>query len=513
MDANVPVLSGDRVLRVDVYRPGEATGVTVVVTRTMYGKGRHLAEGRAWAARGFAFVVQDVRGRYESDGCWEPYRNEREDGAALLDWLASQPWAGDIVLSGGSYNAFAAWSAALARPDVPAAIISTAPVLGFDRVKFDPSGVLRLDEHVRWWVDHADGRVDRAGLAEAMLAADPELLRHCPVIDIGRRLGTVAPGWATVVDAGPQPGPEAIGDEELSALDVPTLTLCGLYDLVTDDAIRLWQLLGTGAAAHRRHTLILGPWDHDLGLRPGAASTVFPTARLDLGGTVVDWLQGLHSESRSEVRVLPIGSDRWIRTTAWSPHQAGRLVTWHAQPDGSLRHETPLAGDAGDSGAFVEFVEHFNDPFPSVVPGSDRSALENRTDVVRFTSAPLPTPMTIAGRPTAELVATSSAPGADWIVRLAVVTEDGRIAELSVAVHVASSSGRQKTSLRLTPVAATLDAGCRLRLEVAAADFPRLARNPGTGDDRYRTCRSLGSTRRVMTAGTALRLPVVAGEQ
>jgi uncharacterized protein len=510
VEANVRIGPHDAALATDIYRPDHGGPATVIVARTMYGKHRHLREGMAWAARGYAYVIQDVRGRYESGGDWEPYRNERADGADLVDWLRTRPWAGDLVLLGGSYNAYTAWAAAVSRPDVVTGVVSLAPAMGFDAVKFDRCGVLRLDEHVHWWVDHADGRVDRAGLAAAMATTDPSVVAHLPVTDIGSRLWVDAPTWRAVIDHGPRPGPEAVDDEEIRALEVHSLHVCGWYDVLAPEAIRLWRLLSGREADRYGHTLVVGPWDHDLTLGgPGPDEQVFPSEPFDLGGTIVTWLQGLATAPPPvEVRVLPIGSTRWVQGTTWPPGPAGghRVARWHAGPDSTL------LADPGPPGG-IEIVDDPDRPVPSVVAGWDRRPVEVRPDIARFTSAPLAEPLTICGVPSVVLEATSTATASDWIVRLVVVRAGGSIAELAAGTHVARRRRLAGVEVELSPCCAVVAAGDRLRVEIAGTDFPRLARNLGTGD-RYRSSDVLSSTRTVLTGGeaaTSVSVPLLVG--
>lgn len=503
----IPVPFGS--LATDVYRPESHGRSPVVVTRTAYGKNNHLDEGIAWATRGFAFVVQDIRGRYESDGVWSPYQNERDDGAALLDWLARQAWVGNIVLLGGSYNAFAAWSAAVARPEATAAVISLAPAMGFDAVKFDPAGILRLDEHVHWWIDRADSRVDRPGLAAAVVANDPTIMSHLPVVEISERLCVDAPGWRRVVDAGPTPGPEPITAAELADVDVHSLHVCGWFDLVAADTIQLWQqLVGTGTARH--HDVVLGPWDHDLTLSQVDNSTdVFPPQPFDLGGTLAKWIRDLDTTPPSaRAHVLPVGTNLWIRDTQWPPRNGytSRVEVFHLSKEGFL-------GPTPDAEQFeVSFVDEPAAPVPSVVAGWDRRGLEYRSDVASFTSDPLAESVLIAGSPVLQLWARSSNTHSDWIARLVVLLPCGSCVELATGTHVASELRAEGIILEMGPIAAHLSEGSRIRLEIAGTDFPRLARNLGTGHDRYNTAQVAASRRAVRTGtlgGTALHLPVI----
>ncbi|MGL5830209.1 MAG: CocE/NonD family hydrolase, partial [Angustibacter sp.] len=143
------------VLATDVYLPAARPSAPAVLLRTPYGRARHTDEGRGWARRGYAFVVQDVRGRADSGGQWRPYHAERSDGCSVVHWVASQSWCdGRVIPAGGSYAAFAAWAAALETPDHVVAVLSSVPAMGTQIVNFAPSGPLALYRHTWWWSEN-----------------------------------------------------------------------------------------------------------------------------------------------------------------------------------------------------------------------------------------------------------------------------------------------------------------------------------------------------------------------
>nr|BFE85333.1 hypothetical protein GCM10020093_079340 [Planobispora longispora] len=218
--------------------------------RTPYGRTRHLAEAHGWARRGIAAVVQDVRGRYESGGRWEPYVHEREDGRELLRWVLGRPWCdGRVILYGSSYGAFCAVEAAAGEPEGVAGVISAVPALG--AVAREPGGVPKLYSHAWWWTTYGDGRTERVGLLDTRIADDPDALRHLPVTDLPARLGVPLPGWER---AWRDPAPPR------ADVRVPLLSVAGLHDPFLDDAVDLWR------RARGPRTLVVGAWQHDLGL-------------------------------------------------------------------------------------------------------------------------------------------------------------------------------------------------------------------------------------------------------
>src|SRR5262245_12383255 len=115
----VPMRDGV-VLMATVWRPSTGERVPALVTRTPYGRG---ADATApdfipqAIARGYAVVVQDVRGRYASEGEYEPYRHEGPDGYDTIEWAARQPWSSGVVGTFGlSYPGAVQWLAAVERP-------------------------------------------------------------------------------------------------------------------------------------------------------------------------------------------------------------------------------------------------------------------------------------------------------------------------------------------------------------------------------------------------------------
>ncbi|MGW0763850.1 CocE/NonD family hydrolase, partial [Streptomyces sp. NPDC002814] len=171
-------------LATDVRLPDGDGPFPAVLIRTPYDRGRHRAELRGWAHRGFAALVQDVRGRHASPGEWHPYANEAADGAATVRWIRGQSWSdGRLVAVGASYAAHCALALALdaptdARPD---AVIAAVPALSPAETAREPSGVERLLARAGWWAAHGDRPdSDESALGKA-LAADPGLLTHLPL--------------------------------------------------------------------------------------------------------------------------------------------------------------------------------------------------------------------------------------------------------------------------------------------------------------------------------------------
>lgn len=493
--------AGGTMLATDVYLP-DLEAAPVVVTRTPYGRHAHLGEGLGWRGNGFGYVVQDVRGRYDSDGVWLPYQGERADGIALAEWVMAQPWCdGRIIACGASYGAYTAWALATGAPDLVRGVISQVPAMGLRRVKFESERVLRLAEHAAWWVEHADARTSRDGLAAAMFAREPGLLAHLPVVDLPSRMWADVPGWSSVITE--ESPDEVVEDTELAELAVPTMHIGGWYDLLVPETLRQWHLAGSGLDRRPARTLLIGPWGHELSGTSVGSREHGAQARLSLGEQQVLWIRHVLAEpyGPARVKVFLVGADRWWQGDRWPP--PGSHVVLHAV-SGVLTLAPP------EREGEEEFAYDPADPFPSRELGFDRSDTGARLDAVRFASAPLPEPLTLGGSPRVHLHATADAPGVDWVTHLVERRADGTA--LAIARGSAHDTSADRHEIELTPVALTVPAGSRLELEITGGDFPRLARNLGTGKDRYTTTGTALSHHIVCTGPntpTRIILPIV----
>ena len=141
----------------NVYLPNETSRLPAILVRTPYGKGADInANYQAFVEHGYAIVVQDVRGRYESEGAFEPLTQEINDGDDTLNWVARQPWCnGKIGMMGGSYVGIVQWKAALANNPHLKAIFPV--VSGYDDYRdryYSTGGALKLGNRLEWMAEN-----------------------------------------------------------------------------------------------------------------------------------------------------------------------------------------------------------------------------------------------------------------------------------------------------------------------------------------------------------------------
>ncbi|GGZ60373.1 peptidase S15 [Streptomyces inusitatus] len=481
-------------LATDLTLPGTRPPYPAVVIRTPYGRQNHRAEARAWAARGFAAVVQDVRGRYGSEGEWRPYRHEAADGAATLRWIRARPWSdGTVVAAGASYAAHCALAAALEPEDTdtgPDAVIAAVPALGAPETAREPSGVERLLGRAGWWAAHGDRPDSDAAALDRALADDPRLLEHLPLTGLPERLGRELPSWRGLWEDGDSR--DRLVDRAPAAR-VPLLAIGGARDPFAADTLRLWRAWGGPAR------LLIGPWGHGLTAEP--APDARPGHRLNLGALYTRWARAALAGTLAPGRrgALALGDSEH-----WHPAAAPRARTLLSRPFGRS-HGLPLH----HGGHFLA------DPARPVRSDDLSVPADGEPDRALLLSAPLPRPLDLFGPAGAKLRATADTPAADWFVRLTVLTPDGRARPLALGTaRRADPPGRPaELTVPLGHLARRIAPGSRLRLEISGHHFPAHARNPHTGEDPMTATRLAPSRRVLDPAGGALLLTAGPGRR
>jgi len=200
----VTVRDGIR-LATDIYLPAGAGPFPAILQRTPYGKlaERPVAYARWCATRGYVGIVQDVRGRLDSEGTWTPYDNHEDtDGYDTIDWVVGRPWSdGRVAAAGSSYGAFAAFMAALSGHLALKAIVARVPATGLFHRHFYHGGIFSLARLA--WGTSVNRRVlqelpesgTTRSVFETLIAERPELLLHLPVAEIGDLFPMRLPWW------------------------------------------------------------------------------------------------------------------------------------------------------------------------------------------------------------------------------------------------------------------------------------------------------------------------------
>lgn len=522
MQLDVPARMRDGVtLRANVYRPEGDGPWPVLLTRTPYGK--DATEAASWldplrAVRaGFIVVVQDTRGRFASDGEWEPFRYESEDGYDTVEWAARLPGSnGRVGMFGASYLGNTQWTAAIEQPPSLAAIAPSLtwsdPLEGL----FARGGAVELGVTLPWALGTGAAHLARLSLSEAERA---------------RRLQTLFDDFDGLIDDGywdlpvndtavmrrndvPELGGiRALADRSVAEwcaiagrhdrVTVPSLHVAGWHDNLTQGVLDSYLAM---AALGRPARLVVGPWTHltfadaigeqCFGIR---SSRLGPPAHPegDLDDVHIAWFRryldpgaacAAQTAEAPPVRIFVMGHNQWRDEQAW-PLARAREQRWHLHADGTLAPDLP-----GADAAPTTFLYDPADPVPTVggnhvlvpayPPGPyDQARVEARPDVLVFTSEPLQYELEVTGRVRVVLHAASSAPSTDWVARLCDVHPDGRSYNVCDGIiRIADGADElQRIAIDLWSTSNAFLAGHRVRVHVTSSNFPRWDRNLNTG--------------------------------
>ena len=523
-ERNVAIPMRDGViLRANIFRPDTSRPVPAILHRTPYGKGE--AGNNAFARAGYAFVNQDARGRYASDGDYTLFSAEHtgdaEDGYDTVEWVAAQPWCdGNVGTYGFSYNAWMQWQLAKLRPPhLKAMLAATIPT---ETIPLDWPGGFRPGRRIKWWLTTiAPDLRKRAGMPPPHTPAEAREIWDD--LEFGR-MSYMVP-WMDVVRLLPPQMAGPVEDwlkepnarpwrfmENHCEVEVPNLDISGWFDHCNDSIQHLpgMQKNARTEVARTQTKVIIGPWFHgSLGMRKVGDIDFGPQAEMDKVALAVrwfdHWLKGVDNgvDREPAVRYFVLGAKCWREAETWPPPDTA-AKTLFLSSDGDARSvegSGRLADEAPSDESCDAYVYDPQNPVPTLwtqalftVP-SDRRRIEYRRDVLIYRTAPLEEEVEIAGHPEVVLYAASSAPDTDFFARLVDDDPDGIALEVCygmVRARHRDSLDREEfltpgevTEFRITlgPTACRFLKGHRVRLEITSSDFPNHDRNHNTGGD------------------------------
>jgi uncharacterized protein len=528
MERDVPCTTRDGVtLFADIYRPADDGSYPVLLMRTPYDK--TLAQSDigyahpSWYARhGYVVVIQDCRGRGQSEGEFYFDRNEAEDGFETVEWAAKLPSAnGRVGMYGASYVGRTQLMAATLRPPNLRTIIPAFTYGSMYDVIYR-AGAFQIGLTLQAAIFHAHliaarSRAEDPAAYEALVRAMHDVHRHywnLPLRSQPFFQDDHAPWWRDWID---HPCYDdywrANGvSDDFSRITVPALHITGSYDIclsMTVETFRGLQLHAGEAEARSRQKLLIGPWQHMPWLAVTGASPEIANWRV-VDDWQVLWFDQLLKDHPSHVLDSPVTAyvqgDGWRDLPAWPPdetnrkqlffHSGGRANT--REGDGTLSEENP--------GREPPDVYAYDPAFPTMAegghsccwPGSpmgpeDQTAAQGSKAVLTFTSAPLHGDVDVVGDLTVRLYAASTARDTDFVARVCVVDTCGCARNLQEGiVRARFRESLEKPELiepgtvyqyeiALGPVAVRFTRGQRVRVAIASADFPQWDRNLNTG--------------------------------
>jgi len=471
-------------LATEVYLPEGDGPWPVVLKRTPYGR-LDPSDASLHTDDGYGYVTQDTRGTGESGGEWD-FADDTVDGHTTVNWMTDQPWC-DGNISMGGYSASAMTTYALA-PGAPAAVKALCPEAAtpdvFHHTVYQ-GGSFRWDLTGEWFLF--------MGFEDIL----EEILEH-------RFLDEYWEGSQSI--------------DHAVEVNTPTLHIGGWYDVYLQgalDGFRAFQHRG-GDGARGRQYLIMGPWEHGRWAEAGAGRLSYPdNAALDLDAIRADfrnyWLRGEPTgvDQWPPVQVYLMGAaavnepdapgNQWVELDDWPPW--AYVKPWYLDANGGLE-DTPtpsssltLTIDPDDPVRTIGGANNFTAGGPRL-----QFVVENREDVLTFTSEVLEQPVAIMGPVTANIWIRPDTTDLDLSVRLCDVYPQG---SYPVEKSYLVIDGIQRARMRcgddhecfLEPGVATeievdlwstaivFNAGHRIRVSIAGSNYPRFEVNPNHGGD------------------------------
>ncbi len=445
LNVKVPMQDGMR-LAANLFLPAESGRFPTILVRTPYNKGDDLSPNfRAFVDHGYAMVVEDARGRYASEGVFDPFGQEPKDGNDTLNWIAEQPWSdGKIGMLGGSYLGIVQWKAALLNNPHLRAI---APVVsGSDDYRdryYSTGGALQLGHRL-------------LGISENLRApgyTPPAFSTYVRILPL-RMAALSATGqrcdiFQKVLD---HPSYDAFWRsmstrEHIGQIHVPVFSVGGWYDCFVESDLAAFSALHRSSNTHR---IVIGPWPHNMSIK---------FANVDFGNESgapirrmqIEWFdQWLKSKdtpmmSRPPVHIFVMGANRWRDEQEWPPARA-RMTSLYFSSNGranSLDGNGVLTARLPRKAALDRFDFDPHDPVPTAGGANccnpnqfpwgpmDQRSVERRLDVLVFTSPVLGEDLEVTGPVSVVLYAATSAPDTDFTAKLVDVFPNGEARNLT----------------------------------------------------------------------------------
>jgi uncharacterized protein len=545
----IPMRDGVK-LATDLYMPqSKDARWPVILRRTPYDKKGEELSAQSFARRGYIVAVQDCRGLFGSEGVFEPFVVEPEDGYDTVEWLGTREWStGKVGMMGLSYQGWVQlWAASRKPPHLTTIIPSCSPADPFmDNPYLNGVFMPTTIDLVQIFQASAAKSLNDQAMIAILYKRHDLVLKSLPVIELDRMvLGREVPYWRRWIEHDRQDAywERASFVGALPGFDIPVFLQTGWFDLGANGTRLIYEGLKKSRNPHIK--LVIGPWghtdqsssryeDYDFG---AAAAADLQTAFLRWFDY---WLKGVPNKILDEplVQVFSMVTNKWLTGPAYPlPGTQTKSVFLSSARGANTSRGDGLLTDAiaGAGRDFDQYVYDPGDPTPYpdyFVPdppspdGSDagpakakaqadkkqaghRAVTEKRSDILVFRTEPLKTAVQAVGPVSLDLYASTSAVDTDWLVSLMDESGDGRILHLGLGGIRARFRDSLMTPKPLKPgditrytidlghTGMTFAPGHRIRIEIASTFFPLFSRNLNTGGSNETSKVFIKATQRI----------------
>lgn len=516
----------------DVYLPApDAPPGPTVLTRLPYDKDGEYTflpiVAEYVLSRGYRMVVQDVRGKFRSEGVSHFASNEAYDGYDTIEWISQQPWSdGTVGMWGDSYYGYTQLAAAsTAHPALKAIVPRVTGTRLGALPAFDDdgrTGEVEMGIHRMYMLTHFHSN------DTFMWEMD---WKHRPYQDsVERFLEAVGERSATYDMWTPNPVEldRFPAGHPFDAPGVPILQMIGTFDncspwswqdhelIQQRPAWALNQYLHIDAIDHESQSFTGAPIDRPEGPPPADLVRTWMPGYLDVGLDFLDiFVRGIGSpHDIPRVRWRVAQEDEFRTAPAWPPAEA-TLRHVHPRPDGTLGDEP--AAEAAERAWTHDPDDPIRSPvadaFSYLVEYPDEAYVAERDDVLVFDAAPATEPLTIAGHVAVELTFGSDVDEADVFARLVDVAPDGKAHMIVRGQRTLRDATRpERLTLDMGHTAYRLEPGHTLRLTIAGSDAPEFVPSTGRPENRWTATDALKARHRVTVGGAEgvrIALPVL----
>jgi len=559
-ERSVPLKLHDGVvLRADIYRPQADGQFPVLLERTPYDKSNGTSFGLKAAARGYIVVIQDVRGRYTSEGEWYPFLHESADGYETVEWAAALPGSnGKVGMFSGSYVGATQMLAAIAHPPHLAGICPVVTASNYHDGWTYQGGAFEQWFNESWTSGLAQNTLTREvqkdtnavpGTARLPLAGYPLFnFSELRISDLTASLAPYFLDWLAHPNYDDYWKRWSIEDH-YADITVPVLSIAAWYDIFQGGSIRNYMGLKEHAASEAarkgQHLLVTIGGHAGSGRKIGDADFGEAAAEYDENEITLNWydylFKGVQNEfAQKPVKIFVMGVNQWRQEDDWPLARAHSTKYFlHSQgAANSLRGNGTLSSAAPAAESPDHYVYDPANPAPTIGgplccdgahlgPGPrDQRPVEARDDVLVYSTPAFSKDVEVTGPISVEIYAQSSAVDTDFTGKLVDVGPDGFARNLTEGIIRARYRNSQEKPEMLNPGQVykfTLDLwstsnvflkGHSLRLEISSSNFPRFDRNLNTGAEPEFADKSVSATNTIYHDAqhpSALMVPVVPG--
>lgn len=514
LDIKVVMRDGVR-LSTNIYRPDAEGNFPVLLKRTPYGNGgTGNKDSHFWAERGYVTVVQDTRGRYESEGVFYPIFNEAEDGLDTQKWCSEQPWCnGKIGTYGGSYHGMTQWMPALEGSNYVSAMFPYIPYIDCYTVHFQ-NGAARL-RLFSFWYTFMTAPYDynmNDFWADVIDIADT----HLPLAEQDTVIGWRMPftrDWLSHPERDAYWEPLRI-QGKYHNVKAPVYILAGWYDLFTAQNLNSFMAMRDSSIpeyVRKNQKIIVGPWGHGSDPKTTLGDLDFgEDAGVNINDLMLRWfdhhLKGINTGIMDEppVKIFVMGDNVWRYENEW-PLARTKYTKFYLHSDGNANTKSEdgsLSMNKADNEPPDRYSYNPADPVPSAPDSSvfddfkhfpiDHSGIEGRNDILVYTTEPLKSDLEVTGPVSMTLYASSSAKTTDFTGKFLDVYPDGRAIYICDGIiRVTHRNGDTGISyiepgkiyeytIDLWATSNVFKKGHCIRVEISSSNFPRFDRNLNT---------------------------------